>query len=70
MNKLIQKLKNMLNEGAKPEDAEDIVCPICGYYCLGEGGMLCIDKPQIVEEQNKFRDSEEYLTKQSQAKEG
>jgi hypothetical protein len=20
-------------------------CPVCGYYCLGNGGMGCIDKP-------------------------
>lgn len=24
---------------------EDIICPVCGYYCLGKGGMGCIDKP-------------------------
>ena len=27
---------------------EDISCPVCGYYCLGRGGMGCIDKPFIV----------------------
>jgi len=26
---------------------EDIYCPICGYYCLGKGGLGCIDKPNI-----------------------
>ena len=19
-------------------------CPVCGYYCLGKGGVMCIDK--------------------------
>lgn len=23
----------------------DIQCPVCGYYCLGNGGIGCIDKP-------------------------
>ena len=27
---------------------EDIQCPVCGYYCLGNGGMGCIDKPSVV----------------------
>ena len=26
------------------EPAED-TCPICGYYCLGNGGLGCLDKP-------------------------
>ena len=28
---------------------EDIQCPVCGYYCLGNGGYGCIDKPKLVE---------------------
>lgn len=23
---------------------EDEICPVCGYYCLGKGGVGCIDK--------------------------
>lgn len=30
------------------EHAEDIQCPVCGYYCLGKGGYGCIDKPKLV----------------------
>ena len=26
---------------------EDIYCPVCGYYCLGRGGVCCIDKPTL-----------------------
>jgi len=26
-----------------------IVCPVCGYYCLGKGGVGCIDKPALVD---------------------
>lgn|SRR3990167_1899296 len=22
-------------------------CPVCGYYCLGNGGFGCIDKPTL-----------------------
>ena len=31
------------------EEAENEICPVCGYYCLGEGGRACIDKPGYVE---------------------
>ena len=27
----------------------DIQCPVCGHYCLGRGGIGCIDKPSLVE---------------------
>ena len=27
--------------------AREIYCPVCGYYCLGKGGMGCIDKPKL-----------------------
>ena len=23
-------------------------CPVCGYYCLGKGGIGCIDKPSLM----------------------
>jgi hypothetical protein len=23
-------------------------CPVCGYYCLGNGGIGCIDKPSAI----------------------
>lgn len=29
--------------------ASDISCPVCGYYCLGRGGVGCIDKPFFYE---------------------
>lgn len=31
-----------------PTRAEDVFCPVCGYYCLGKGGRGCIDKPSLV----------------------
>ena len=27
--------------------AENIRCPVCGYYCSGKGGHGCIDKPAL-----------------------
>lgn len=27
---------------------EDVVCPDCGYYCLGKGGKFCINKLDMV----------------------
>lgn len=35
-------------EGAKKGMLkDDIVCPICGYFCFGNGGVGCIDKPSM-----------------------
>jgi hypothetical protein len=28
---------------------EDMICPVCGYYCLGTGGVGCIDKPNFTD---------------------
>ena len=27
--------------------AMDVECPVCGYYCNGNGGIYCIDKPKM-----------------------
>ena len=37
----------------KPEDEQ---CPVCGYYCLGNGGIGCIDKPTYVKNYYKVRE--------------
>jgi hypothetical protein len=29
-------------------EAENAQCPVCGYYCLGNGGNGCIDKPSML----------------------
>jgi hypothetical protein len=34
--------KKLLYETYKEER-----CPVCGYYCLGNGGIGCIDKPKL-----------------------
>ncbi len=26
---------------------DEVHCPVCGYYCLGKGGIGCIDKPKL-----------------------
>lgn len=31
------------------ENPEDWVCPVCGYYCLDNGGFGCIHKKSAVE---------------------
>jgi hypothetical protein len=44
---------------------EDIMCPVCGYYCLGKGGMGCIDKPSIVKpKEEKSCESCKYLSEE------
>lgn len=35
--------------------AEDEVCPICGYYCLDDGGEDCIDKPGLIKNSEKVK---------------
>ena len=30
-----------------PDDPSEIQCPVCGYYCIGKGGIGCIDKPGL-----------------------
>lgn len=25
----------------------NVVCPVCGYCCLGHGGVGCVDKPSM-----------------------
>jgi len=35
-------------EGAVP--ASETLCPVCGYYCSGKGGIGCIDKPSLISE--------------------
>lgn len=27
---------------------DNIICLVCGYYCLGKGGIGCIDKPFLL----------------------
>jgi len=44
MKKIFKLIKDWLN---KEENPEDIICPQCGYYCLGNGGFWCIDKPGL-----------------------
>jgi hypothetical protein len=40
---------SMVEKYGKVKAAEEIICPVCGYYCLGKGGNDCIDKPTYVE---------------------
>jgi len=32
------------NKIAAINEAANLNCPVCGYYCLGNGGVGCIDK--------------------------
>ncbi len=40
-------LKYVHNAIKRVIDHSEISCPICGYYCLGKGGIGCIDKPKL-----------------------
>jgi len=37
-------------------DEDQIKCPVCGYFCLGHGGIGCIDKPFMVKMLEKQED--------------
>jgi hypothetical protein len=43
----IQTIHLTFHKPKKP--AAEVQCPACGYYCLGNGGFGCIDKPKLVE---------------------
>lgn len=30
-------------------EPEGLTCPVCGYYCTGNGGAYCIDKPFLID---------------------
>jgi len=38
---------------SKIRKIEDAQCPVCGYYCLGNGGKGCIDKKSMFENELK-----------------
>jgi len=41
---------NSVGDDVLRDDIEwaDMICPVCGYYCLGKGGYGCIDKPSFL----------------------
>ena len=39
---LLQEIQKRIE--VTPENEQ---CPVCGYYCLGKGGIGCIDKPAL-----------------------
>jgi hypothetical protein len=49
MNLVAETLRTKLNEPEPKPVAKNYeeTCPVCGYYCLGNGGVNCIDKPKL-----------------------
>jgi hypothetical protein len=47
-NAVIETLRSRLS-APEPEEKKytEESCPVCGYYCLGKGGVNCIDKPKL-----------------------
>uniref|UniRef100_A0A6M3LTV8 Uncharacterized protein n=1 Tax=viral metagenome TaxID=1070528 RepID=A0A6M3LTV8_9ZZZZ len=43
------KLVTGLKISQELDKVERIICPVCGYYCLGKGGFGCIDKKGMFE---------------------
>jgi hypothetical protein len=33
----------------KLKEINAMICPVCGYYCFGNGGQGCIDKKGLME---------------------
>ena len=49
----IQKILRIVRKAPiEKRTGADISCPVCGYYCLGKGGIGCVDKPSLVELHN------------------
>jgi len=44
-----EKIKSRSKRPDLPTEYHEIQCPVCGYYCLGNGGHGCIDKPGFVD---------------------
>lgn len=44
MTALRYKSEPPTEAGYSETDVENLICPVCGYYCLGKGGIGCIDK--------------------------
>jgi hypothetical protein len=42
----------MVADKPTPGPDDNIQCPVCGYYCLGNGGHGCIDKPGFIARRN------------------
>lgn len=38
----------MLKQRTELEEAEAMQCPVCGFLCVGKGGVGCIDKLGLV----------------------
>lgn len=39
----------------EPKPAAEAYCPVCGYLCIGKGGVFCIDKPTLVKIEEEER---------------
>jgi len=44
------------DETHREEEIKAVFCPVCGYYCLGKGGIGCIDKKGFYEMRPKEDD--------------
>jgi len=47
LNDVAEQQEREEEEAMTMEVAENEICPVCGYYCLGNGGHGCIDKPSL-----------------------
>ena len=43
----INKIDERIRQKLLYETYKDMRCPVCGYYCLGKGGVGCINKPMF-----------------------
>lgn len=37
-----------MTDSKEVKDLRDLTCPVCGWFCIGHGGLGCIDKPKVV----------------------
>jgi len=47
MREIVGVIDEQIRQKLLYESYKNERCPICGYYCLGKGGVGCIDKPTL-----------------------
>jgi len=56
LSRVLASLKAWWNTETDPKDE---FCPVCGYYCLGNGGVGCINKSSMLDKKVQAQTGEE-----------
>lgn len=70
MMKWLNNLFTKREKDSPLQQAMDMQCPVCGYYCLGKGGRGCIDKVGMVDLANENQTSGQSIADEAKHKLG